>query len=255
MRVRATTEALIKEASSHYWKTDFFGYFKARGKLRGDPAFAGILSEGLLTGAERILDLGCGQGLLAAWLGAARRRHDERPHQWPKEWQPPPCPISFRGIELHGRDVWRAQLALGTGAEFEVGDITEADFGLVDAIVILDVLHYLAPDAQTRVLERACAALPPGGVMLLRVADAGSGFRFAVGHWIDWTVQVTHYRRAPRLYFRPLPEWQSLLNSMGMRCETLPMSAGTPFANTVLIARPHHKARPARNLTGSLIIQ
>ena len=87
MRAQPTTEALVKAASASYWKADLFGYFKARGKLRGDPAFAGILSEGLLADAQRILDLGCGQGLLAAWLEAARRRNEERPHLWPKEWQ------------------------------------------------------------------------------------------------------------------------------------------------------------------------
>jgi SAM-dependent methyltransferase len=255
MKAHATTEALIKAASEPYWKTDFFGYFKARGKLRGDPAFAGILREGLLTGAERILDLGCGQGLLAAWLDAARRQNDERPHQWPKEWQSPPRPISFRGIELQRRDVWRAQVALGSLAEIEVGDIAEADFGTVDAIVLLDVLHYLDSHAQQRVLERARAALPPGGMMLLRVGDAGSGIRFAVGHWIDWAVMATHYRRPPRMFCRSVTEWLHLLTSMGFRSETLPMSAGTPFANTLLIARPHPKARPSRNLTDSLIIQ
>jgi SAM-dependent methyltransferase len=207
----------------------------------------------LLTGAERILDLGCGQGLLAAWLDAARRRNDERPHLWPKEWPPPPRPISFRGIELRRRDVWRAQVALGSVADIEVGDIAEADFGIVDAIVVLDVLHYLDSQAQHRVLERARAALSPGGIMLLRVGDAGSGVRFTLGHCIDWTVMATHYRRRPRMFCRSVPEWQRLLTAMGFRNETLPMSAGTPFANTLLIARPHPEPRPSRNLTDSLI--
>ena len=255
MKARATTEALIEAASAPYWKTDFFGYFKARGKLRGDPAFAGILREGLLAGAERILDLGCGQGLLAAWLNAAQRRMDERPHLWPDEWPAPPRPISFRGIELHARDVWRARIALGEGAEFETGDIANADFGSVDAIVILDVLHYLDEQSQLRVLDNARAALSSEGTLLLRVGDAGSGIKFTVGQCIDWTVMVTHYRRTPRMYWRPVTEWQRLLTSMGFRSEALPMSAGTPFANTVLIARPQQKARPLRTSTDLLITQ
>jgi 2-polyprenyl-3-methyl-5-hydroxy-6-metoxy-1,4-benzoquinol methylase len=62
MSSRATTGARIDAASELYWSTDLFAYYRARGKLRGDPAFTGILRE-----SERILDLGCGQGLLAAW--------------------------------------------------------------------------------------------------------------------------------------------------------------------------------------------
>jgi SAM-dependent methyltransferase len=255
MSAHATTAALIEAASAPYWKTDFFGYFKARGKLRGDPAFVGILREGLLAGAERILDLGCGQGLLAAWLDTAQRRNEERPHEWPKEWPAPPRPISFRGIELQARDVWRARVALGDRAEFEVGDIANADFGDVDAIIILDVLHYLDRQAQLRVLDRARAALSLEGIMLLRVGDAGGGIGFALGQCIDWTVMLTHYRRTPRMYWRPVPEWQRLLTSMGFRSEALPMSAGTPFANILLIAWPHKKARQPRPLTDSLIAQ
>jgi SAM-dependent methyltransferase len=255
MRGRATTEALIKAASAPYWKTDFFGYFRARGKLRGDPAFAGILRKGLLAGAERILDLGCGQGLLAAWLDAAQRRNDERPHLWPKEWPAPPRPLSFKGIELQARDVWRARVALGKRAEFEVGDISDVEFGNADSIIMLDVLHYLDHGAQLRVLDRARAALCSEGIMLLRVGDAGGGIRFAVGQCIDWTVMATHYRRPPRMYCRPLADWQRLLTSMGFRSEALPMSAGTPFANTLLIARPHKKARQLLTLTDSLITQ
>jgi len=146
-------------------------------------------------------------------------------------------------------------VALGSLAEFEVGDIAEADFGTVDAIVILDVLHYLDSQAQQRVLQRARAALAPGGMMLLRVGDAGSGIRFTVGHCIDWTVMATRYWRRPRMFCRSVPEWQDLLTAMGFRSEPLPMSAGTPFANTLLIARPHPKSRSARNSTDSLITQ
>jgi len=69
------------------------------------------------------------------------------------------------------------------------------------------------------------------------------------------TVMVTHYRRAPKVYCRPIPEWERVLSSVGFRSELMPMSAGTPFANTMLIARPHKKARPARTLTDSLITQ
>jgi SAM-dependent methyltransferase len=253
MRAYATTEDLVKAASATYWKTDFTGYFKARGKLRGDPAFKRILSEGLLAGAGRILDLGCGQGLLAAWLEAARNRYDERPHVWPGEWPAAPRPVSYRGIELRHQDVWRAQTALGSRAQFEVGDISEADFGSVDAVVILDVLHYLEHRAQLNVLDRAREAMPSGGTLLLRVSDAQGGIRFTYGKCVDLTVMAVQYRRAPKVYCRSVPEWQRLLASLGFQVEATPMSAGTPFANTMLLAHAHKRARKPHSLMDSLI--
>jgi SAM-dependent methyltransferase len=238
MSSRATTTALIDAASAPYWSTDLFAYFRARGKLRGDPAFTGILREGLLLESERILDLGCGQGLLAAWLLAARSSSDERPQSWPSDWPAAPRPKSIRGIEVRRRDIQRARDALGQMAEFELADITEAEYGTVDAIVILDVLHYIDYESQLCVLNRALAALAPGGVLLLRVADAGSGIRFTLGKYIDQTVMLTNYHRAPRVYYRAMPEWRALLGAAGFNCTAIPMSVGTPFANIMLVARP-----------------
>ena len=255
MKACATTTALIDAASAPYRAMDLFGYFRARGKLRGDPAFTGILRKGLLVGSERILDLGCGQGLLAAWLVAARRSNDERPHLWPAEWLAAPRPTSFRGIELSRRDVQRARGALGDRAEFEVGDITKTDFGSVDAIVILDVLHYVDYQSQLRVLDRARAALAAGGILLLRVGDAGSGIRFNLGKYIDQTVLLTRHHRTPRVYCRSAGEWQKVLTDGGFQCDAMPMSAGTPFANIMLIARPRKNTRHPRLLTDSLIVQ
>jgi SAM-dependent methyltransferase len=249
MSVRATTAALIDAASAPYWPADRFAYFRARGKLLGDPAFTGILREGLLLRSERILDLGCGQALLAAWLLAARLRNDERPHRWPSDWAEAPRPRSIRGIELHRQDVEVARDALGHRVQIEHGDITETKFGNVDAIVILDVLHYIDYQSQLHVLDRARSALAPDGILLLRVGDAGSGMKFTIGKCVDQTVLLARYRRAPRVYCRPARGWQEVLTAGGFSCETMPMSAGTPFANIMLIARP--QKRPARHAVGT----
>jgi SAM-dependent methyltransferase len=243
MSSRATTADLIDAASAPYRSTDLFAYYRARGKLRADPAFTWILREGLLLESERILDLGCGQGLLAAWLLAARSSSDERPQSWPSDWPAAPRPKSIRGIEVRRRDIQRARDALGQKAEFELGDITAAEFGTVDAIVILDVLHYIDYESQLGVLNRAQAALAPGGVLLLRVGDAGSGIRFTLGKYIDQTVMLTNYHRAPRVYCRAMREWLAVLAAAGFHSTVMPMSVGTPFANIMLIARPrlaHH---------------
>jgi SAM-dependent methyltransferase len=254
MSPRETIAALVDAASAPYRPIDLFAYYRARGKLRGDPVFAGILKEGWLLGADRILDLGCGQGLLAAWLLAARARIDEQPQSWPGDWSPTPRPTSIRGIERSEREVQRARDALGVQAEFELGDIAAAaDFGTADAVVILDVLHYIEFQAQRDVLDRVRTALAPNGVLVVRVSDAGSGVRFAIGKYIDQTVMLTCYHKAPRVYCRPIRDWLGILASAGFHSEALPMSVGTPFANILLIARPLRRASAQHPMTHSLI--
>jgi SAM-dependent methyltransferase len=232
----AATRALIDAASAPYRASGRYAYHFARGKLRGDPAFAGILELGLLRDHERIVDLGCGQGLLAAWLFAARAYYVS--NGWPTDWPAAPRPASIRGIELRERDVRRAQRALSEKAEFVTGDIRYAEYGNADAVVILDVLHYMDYRSQEQVLERVRAALGAGGVLLMRVGDADGGIRFRISKCVDQIVLFAHEYRPPRFYCRSVRDWRNLLAGYGFQSEAVPMSAGTPFANVLLIASP-----------------
>ncbi|MGH9649744.1 MAG: hypothetical protein ACRD3I_04650, partial [Terriglobales bacterium] len=139
----------------------------ARGKLARDPAFLGLLERGLIPDNARILDLGCGQGLLASWLLSARALFEAG--HWPTQWPAAPKPKAYRGVELMPRDVRRARRALGGRAEFVSADLRTADFGKSDAVVILDVLHYIEYSAQGDVLSRVRDALVPAR----GAADAG----------------------------------------------------------------------------------
>lgn len=228
--------ALLNAACRPYLRAGpgLFAYFFARGKLRVDPVYCALLERGLLLDKSRILDLGCGQGLLTAWLRAAARMHD-RGH-WPDAWPAPPRPLSIRGIELMARDVKRARRALGSDVGIETGDIRDTEFGAADAVVILDVLHYLAPPAQCDVLKRVRTALPAGGLLLLRVGDADSGLRYRYTRWVDTMVMWLRGHAWNSPHCRSLAEWQSILRQTGFEGEALPMSKGTPFANVLLIA-------------------
>ncbi len=231
----AARKELVESAAAPYRAAGRYAWHFARGKLGGDPVFAALLREGLLPAEADILDLGSGQGLLAAWLSAASRAH--RTGDWPPDWAAPPRLIGYRGIELNRKDVARAQAALPSIARIEQGDIREADFGRANAVVILDVLHYLTPADQGAVLARVRDCLDPGGILLLRVADARAGLRFRITRGVDSVVAWLRGQRWGRTHCRPLTEWQGVLRSLGLAPRTHPMSAGTPFANHLLVAR------------------
>jgi SAM-dependent methyltransferase len=226
---------LAKEAAARYPPRDRFARHFAFGKLRGDPAFRHLLASGAIPRGARVLDLGCGQGLFAALIAAARARHAKG--EWPSDQAPPPEPRSYRGIDLMPRDVERAMHANATAAEFVAGDIRSTDFGRADAVVILDVLHYIDFPAQHDVLTRVRSALGDGGVLLLRVGDASTSLRFRYSVWVDRVVMALRGHRLQRLYCKPLALWVHELELLGFSVEARPMSAGTPFANVLLVAR------------------
>jgi SAM-dependent methyltransferase len=226
--------ALAKQAAARYSARDRTARHFAYGKLTGDPVFRHLLSEGLVPPDSRVLDLGCGQGVLAALLQAAKERHAAR--DWPEAWPPPPNPRRVRGIDLRGKDVERARGANIEGAEWICGDIRSTEFGRADAVVILDVLHYIDYDAQREVLERVRDALGERGVLILRVADASGSLRFRITLAVDRAVMRLRGHRLARLYCKPVAQWRGELEALGFRVDPVPMSEGTPFANVLLVA-------------------
>jgi cyclopropane fatty-acyl-phospholipid synthase-like methyltransferase len=226
--------ALIDRASEPYRGAGVFAYNFARGKLRGDPVFRALLERGLLLGRGRILDLGCGQGLLAAWLKAALLCYEGG--SWPQGWPPAPKPRSTRGIELMFRDVQRARVALGSECEISQGDIRSVEFGTTDAVVILDVLHYIGQEEQLQVLKRVRTALPPRGLLLLRIGDADGGLRFRYSQWVDKLVMLFRGHASVAMHCRSASQWHELLRQCGFDVQATPMSHGTRFANVLMIA-------------------
>jgi SAM-dependent methyltransferase len=241
MSATATVTALIRSASSYYRDSGRFALHFARNKLRYDPAYRTILAQGLLEGRGRILDLGCGQGLLAAWLLAARAQHAEAAALWPQDWSFPPAPEAYRGIDLDSREVARARNALngstGIAVNLEHADIRSADYAQADAVVLLDVLHYLSRAAQEQVLQRAHAALAPRGLLLLRVGDATGGIGHRYGRAVDQTVGLLRHGRWTELACRALADWEELLGRCGFASRAVPHGGRAGFVNVLLRAQ------------------
>lgn len=215
----ASFRALAQAAAARYPARDRFARHFAFGKLTRDPVFEYILRERLIPSEGTLVDLGCGQGVLAALLAAAGENASR-----------------VRGIDLMPRDIERAKSAR-TGAQLVVGDIRAAPFGPARCVVILDVLHYIDFAAQEDVLRRVRESLAEGGVLLLRVGDASPSLRFRVTVAVDRAVMALRGHRLERLWCRPLAQWAALLEKLGFGVRAEPMSRGTPFANVLLVAR------------------
>lgn len=231
-------KALLDAAARPYLGADASAWWFARGKLRFDPVFFALLQRGYLPDRGTLLDLGCGQGLLLALLVAARDQF--RRGQWSPD-RPPPLNLTLQGIELDPNRASMAQRALVNQAQVTRHDIRDAAFTPCSAIVLLDVLLYLEERDQLRVLEKAVAALEPGGLLLLREADAGAGFAFLVTRWCERLLEVGRGHLRNRLHYRSALEWAGLLEELGFTVSAEPMSAGTPFANVLFTARKGFK--------------
>lgn len=226
---------LLDRATRPYRAAGHFAWRFARGKLKGDPVFFGLLEHGLLPDGGRLIDLGCGQGLLASWLLEARALHESG--NWPENWPAAPKIEKIWGLELMPKDVTRARAALGDRAQIDRGDIRTADFGKTDVAIILDVLHYISYEAQEDVLRRIRAALPDGGTFITRIGNAAGGLPFYYSNWVDRVIFFLRGHGIIPIYCRTTSEWLDVLKRCGFEASSMPMHSGTPFCSILLIAK------------------
>ncbi|WP_421120200.1 class I SAM-dependent methyltransferase [Aquihabitans daechungensis] len=101
----------------------------------------------------RILDWGCGHGLLALW----------KAHGSPA--------VTVLGCDIDAAKVALAraaaqETALGERVRFEQVEADASPTGRWDGVVINDVLYLLEPPAQEALVRACCRVLEPGGVIL-----------------------------------------------------------------------------------------
>jgi 2-polyprenyl-3-methyl-5-hydroxy-6-metoxy-1,4-benzoquinol methylase len=229
-------DTLVSAAALRYLPAGRRAYYFARGKLGGDPVFAAILRQGLIPDKARVIDLGCGQGVLLALLAAAQ--DPQYNAGWPAGLPPLPRDIVSHGFDLRVDAIEAARIALGHSAQVAVSDVRDARLWPCDVVTILDVLHYLDYDAQERLLERVHAALVPGGRLLLRAGDTSAPWRFRLTLLGDWLITLARGTLQWRFYCRSGAEWHDLLRKVGFQSMQMqPMDAGTPFSNVLLVGR------------------
>ena len=236
---------LVRDASDRYITASIIAWEFARGKLRGDPLYRATVCDALLPSGGTLVDIGCGGGLTLAILAEARTKY--RDGRWPAAWNPPPWFDRMIGIETRARPAAVAGEVLRSDAIIVHGDARTTDIGPCRAVLLFDVLHMLRAPEQETLLATVFAALEPGGVVLIREADASGGWRFAVvrlGNRVK-ALAFGHWRQP--FHFRTSDEWLACFASHGLAGQVRPMGAGTPFANVLFrVTVPAHASATTR---------
>ena len=206
-------DALARAAADRYVTTSITAWEFARGKLRGDPVYREVLLGGWLPTGGRLLDIGCGQGLMLALLAEAKR-FDQ-----------------LVGVELRPHRARLARAALGSDAEIVESDARTLSAGTARVVLLFDVLHMMPRPDQDALLAEAVRALEPGGMIVVRDADASAGWRFQAVRFGNRLTALTSGAWRQRFAFRTLDEWRDCFSRHGLEVEGAPAGAGTPFAN------------------------
>jgi SAM-dependent methyltransferase len=173
----------------------------------------------LLTDEGRILDVGCGFGLFAAYFGQTQPGR------------------TIVGVDPDARRVGLARQVAGRlglrDHVFLVGDVRDAPLeGPFDAAYVLDVMHHLPRQDQRRVLARLRDLLVPGGMLLVKdiTTEPRRGLLFTealdrlmVG--FDQPLSYRHHR-----------EWGEMLTGLGFRVRMVRVPDVLPYPHVVIAA-------------------
>lgn len=224
---------LARRAADRYLDAGIVAWEFARGKLTGDPVYRAVM-DGALSGATgTLVDLGCGQGLMLALI--AEVQETAAAGLWHPARSAPPAFNQLIGIESRQRVAAIAARALDPEAQVVHGDIRSHAIPAADVVLLFDVLHMLPADDQTALLGGVRDALPVGGRVLIREADPSAGWRFhmvRLGNRCK-ALLTGHWRQTLR--FQTPEGWSAALDAAGFDATTMPMGAGTPFGNVLLV--------------------
>ena len=174
----------------------------------------------LLTDEGRILDVGCGFGLFAAYFGQTHPRR------------------RIVGVDPSARRIALAQgVAASLGLKdhsFVVGDVRTAPIeGPFDAVYVLDVMHHLPREDQQQVLERLRALLVPGGMLLVKDITTEPHLGLLFTELLD-RLMVGF---SEPLAYRHHREWGEMLTNLGFKVRMVRVPDVLPYPHVVIAAR------------------
>ena len=166
----------------------------------------------LLTDEGRILDVGCGFGLFAAYFGQTQPRR------------------RITGIDPNAR---RVELARTVAGKLGLADHHfHVAGGLYDAVYVLDVMHHIPAADQRPVLERLRDLLVPGGVLLIKDITTEPRHELLFTELLD---RVMVGWNEP-LAYRHHREWGAMLTDLGFKVRIVRVPDVLPYPHVVIAA-------------------
>lgn len=178
--------------------------------------------------AGRVLEVGCGHGLVAASLALESSAREVVGFDID--------PDKIRDAEVIARRV-RAGGGHLTVTEGD-GAGAELPAGPWDAIVIADVIYLLAPERQEQLLAACAASLAPGGVVVLKENDQRPWLKYAFARFEEVVAtKVIRITAGSDLHWRASGEWAALMERAGLETTVRRVDKRYPYPHVLIIGR------------------
>lgn len=162
----------------------------------------------------RIIDIGCGYGLLANFLALRSSKRD------------------VIGIDLSVGRVRVAQKTTDsrTRVQFKLMDALDLRLGEYSTVVMSDFLHHIDSEAQEELLTRCYQELPTGSFLIIQEVDDRPRWKYWFAIMSDKILNV-----GERQFFRSSRDFQKLLHRIGFYIRVKKVDKGIPLSDVLFI--------------------
>ncbi len=164
----------------------------------------------------KIVDVGCGYGLLANFLILRSSKRD------------------VTGIDLSVRRIGAAQETTGNGrnVRFKLMNVFDLELREPDAVVMSDFLHHIDYKSQEEVLTHCYEKLSPGGFLVCQEVNNKPFWKYCFAFLIDRILNI-----GERQFFRPHQKFQELLEGIGFSVKIKKVDKHLPLSDILFICK------------------
>lgn len=156
----------------------------------------------------RIIDLGCGQGIIASYLAKERGR-------------------IVIGVDSN---IQRLPLSDSKNLKFVNADLRTFNTRGASAVLLSDVLHHMNFQDQIEVLKKIAKSFGEGSVLVIKEVDAAEFLRSKISRFWDYV-----FYPKEKIYYSPSTELKQKLMSLNFKVKIVKTSRFFPGSTTLLI--------------------
>ncbi len=164
----------------------------------------------------KIIDIGCGYGILANFLTLRSRKRD------------------VTGIDLSVRRIRAAQETTDSrrNIRFKLMNVLDLELREPVAVVMSDFLHHIDYQSQEEVLIHCYEKLSPGGFLICQELNNRPLWKYWFAFVLDRILNI-----GERQFFRPHKEFQELLERIGFSVQIKKVDKHLPVADILFICK------------------